>query len=194
MLTFRRHIFETPVGPMMALATDRALCALEFWKPGRMARLDARLRRWFAPYVVVDGLNAIGDQAGDWIARYFAGQQAADPPLDMRGADFELRVWTALREIPRGTTISYGEIARRVGSPSASRAVGMANGANPIAIIVPCHRVIGANGTLTGYGGGLDRKAWLLAHEGAQSLTPKARSRPGLSGTFAAAGMLPLDG
>jgi O-6-methylguanine DNA methyltransferase len=194
MLTFRRHIFETPVGPMMALATDRALCALEFWKPGRMARLDARLRRWFAPYEVVDGLNAIGDQAGDWIARYFAGQQAADPPLDMRGADFELRVWTALREIPRGTPISYGEIARRVGSPSASRAVGMANGANPIAIIVPCHRVIGANGTLTGYGGGLDRKAWLLAHEGAQSLKPKAQSRPGLSGTFAAAGMLPLDG
>ena len=186
-----RHIFDTPVGPMMVLASDRALGALEFWKPGRMARLDARLQRWFAPYEVVDDVNPIVEQTGDWIARYFAGQPAEDPPLDMRGADFELRVWAALRTIPRGTTTSYGEIARRIGAPAASRAVGMANGANPIAIIVPCHRVIGANGTLTGYGGGLDRKAWLLAHEGAYSPTPRAQS---LSGTFATAGRLPLDG
>jgi O-6-methylguanine DNA methyltransferase len=191
MLILRRHVFETPVGPMMALASDEALCALEFWKPGRMTRLDARLRRWFAPYETLDGLNAIVDQTGDWIARYFAGKPTEDPPLDMRGADFELRVWAALRTIPRGATTSYGEIARRVGSPSASRAVGMANGANPIAIIVPCHRVIGANGTLTGYGGGLDRKAWLLAHEGVQSPTPRA---PSPRETFAAAGRLPLDG
>jgi methylated-DNA-[protein]-cysteine S-methyltransferase len=178
---------------MMALASDRALCALEFWRPGRMTRLDARLRRWFAPYEIADGVTAIVDQTGDWIARYFAGQQAADPPLDMRGAEFELRVWQALRRIPRGATTSYGEIARRVGSPSASRAVGMANGANPIAIIVPCHRVIGANGMLTGYGGGLDRKAWLLAHEGAQIQSPKPRAES-LRETFAAAGRLPLDG
>ena len=83
----------------------------------------------------------------------------------MRGAPFELRVWAALRLIPPGQTVSYGEIARQIGAPGSSRAVGMANGANPIAIIVPCHRVIGSNGTLTGYGGGLDRKAWLLNHE-----------------------------
>ena len=191
MVTLFRHIFDTSVGPMMALASDRALGALEFWKPGRMARLDARLQRWFAPYEVVDDVNPIVEQTGDWIARYFAGQHAEDPPLDMRGAEFELRVWAALRTIPRGTTTSYGEIARRIGAPAASRAVGMANGANPIAIIVPCHRVIGANGTLTGYGGGLDRKAWLLAHEGAQGPTPKAQSP---SETFAAAGRLPLDG
>jgi O-6-methylguanine DNA methyltransferase len=191
MLTLSRHVFDTPVGPMMALASDRALCALEFWKPGRMTRLDARLGRWFAPYEIAGGVNAIVDETGDWIARYFAGKPAADPLLDMRGADFELRVWKALRTIPRGATISYGEIARRIGAPSASRAVGMANGANPIAIIVPCHRVIGANGTLTGYGGGLDRKAWLLAHEGVQSPKPRAES---LRETFAAAGRLPLDG
>ena len=86
-------------------------------------------------------------------------------PLDMRGAPFELRVWDALRTIPPGTTTTYGAIARTLRSPDASRAVGMANGANPIAIIVPCHRVIGANGTLTGYGGGLDKKTWLLEHE-----------------------------
>ena len=191
MLTQFRHMFDTPVGPMMALASDRALCALEFWKPGRMTRLDARLRRWFAPYEVVDERNAIVEQTGDWIARYFAGEPAEDPPLDMRGADFELRVWAALRTIPRGATTSYSEIARRIGSPAASRAVGMANGANPIAIIVPCHRVIGANGTLTGYGGGLDRKAWLLAHEGARYPTPRAQRLLEMS---EAAGRLPLDG
>jgi O-6-methylguanine DNA methyltransferase len=164
MLVFR-HTFETPVGPMMALASNEALCALEFWNPGRMARLDARLRRWFAPYVVEDGVNDLLLRTGDWLAGYFGGTPPPDPPLDMRGAPFELRVWAALRTIPHGRTASYGEIARRVGSPGASRAVGMANGSNPIAVIVPCHRVIGANGTLTGYGGGLDRKAWLLDHE-----------------------------
>ncbi len=91
----------------------------------------------------------------------------------MRGAPFEVRVWTALREIPPGTTTTYGTIAKRVQSPDASRAVGMANGANPIAIIVPCHRVIGSNGTLTGYGGGLEKKTWLLEHERAG---PRSRS------------------
>jgi methylated-DNA-[protein]-cysteine S-methyltransferase len=85
--------------------------------------------------------------------------------LDMRGAPFELRVWEALRKIPAGCTSTYGAIAKQLGSAGASRAVGLANGANPIAIIVPCHRVIGSNGTLTGYGGGLDRKQWLIDHE-----------------------------
>ena len=163
-----RRVFDTPVGPMMALATDAALCALEFWKPGRMTRLDARLRRWFPPCEVADGNNHVIAQTSEWLDAYFAGSPAADPPLDMRGAPFELRVWAALRLIPPGRTVSYGEIARQIGAPGSSRAVGMANGANPIAIIVPCHRVIGSNGTLTGYGGGLDRKAWLLNHERGQ--------------------------
>ena len=167
-----RRTFETPVGPMMALASDAALCALEFWKPGRMTRLDARLRRWFAPFEIEDGTNALTARTGEWLDRYFAGGQSDDPPLDMRGAAFELKVWAALRQIPLGQTTSYGEIARQLGAPGASRAVGMANGANPIAIIVPCHRVIGSNGTLTGYGGGLERKKWLLDHErGQRTLT-----------------------
>jgi methylated-DNA-[protein]-cysteine S-methyltransferase len=153
---------------MMALASDAALCALEFWKPGRMTRLDARLRRWFAPFEIEDGTNAVTEQTGRWLDGFFNGHPPADPPLEMRGAPFERRVWAALRLIPPGGTLSYGEIARQIGSPGASRAVGMANGANPIAIIVPCHRVIGSNGTLTGYGGGLDRKAWLLNHERGQ--------------------------
>jgi O-6-methylguanine DNA methyltransferase len=163
-----RRKFDTPVGPMMALASDDALCALEFWKPGRMTRLDARLRRFFAPFEIEDGTNAVIAQTTEWLDRYFAGDRPDDPQLDMRGAAFELKVWAALRQIPLGQTTSYGEIARQLGAPGASRAVGMANGANPIAIIVPCHRVIGSNGTLTGYGGGLDRKKWLLDHERGQ--------------------------
>lgn len=88
-------------------------------------------------------------------------------PLAPQGTAFQQRVWAALLEIPFGVTISYGELATRLGDPKASRAVGLANGRNPISLIVPCHRVIGANGNLTGYGGGLDRKEWLLRHEGA---------------------------
>lgn len=97
---------------------------------------------------------------------YFAGHlQRFDLPIKAEGTPFQQRVWAALCEIPYGETISYGELARRIGQPTASRAVGLANGQNPISIIVPCHRVIGADGTLTGYGGGLERKRWLLAHE-----------------------------
>ena len=97
---------------------------------------------------------------------YFAGSPVEfDVPLSLLGTDFQQRVWNELREIPLGETISYGELARRLGAPGASRAVGLANGRNPVSIVVPCHRVIGANGRLTGYGGGLQRKAWLLRHE-----------------------------
>jgi methylated-DNA-[protein]-cysteine S-methyltransferase len=163
-----RAVFETSVGPMLALASTDALCALEFSHPGRMTRLDARLERWFAPYQIEEGTSDILSRTRDWLRAYFDGAEPAslmDPRLDMRGGAFELRVWAALRQIPRGETTSYGEIARRIGAAGASRAVGLANAANPIAIIVPCHRVIGSNGALTGYGGGLDRKRWLLAHE-----------------------------
>jgi methylated-DNA-[protein]-cysteine S-methyltransferase len=101
------------------------------------------------------------------LAAYFSGaRKAFDVVHEAEGTHFQRRVWRALLDIPYGETISYGELARRIGNPRAVRAVGRANGANPIAVIVPCHRVIGANGTLTGYGGGLDRKAKLLALEG----------------------------
>ena len=176
-----RRSFDTPVGPMMALGSDAALCALEFSKPGRMTRLDARLRRWFAPFEIEDGTNAVLTATGEWLDRYFAGDRPEDPPLEMRGATFELKVWAALRQIRRGQTATYGDIARRLGAPGASRAVGMANGANPIAIIVPCHRVIGSNGTLTGYGGGLERKQWLLDHELGQGNLLSRNSRSDLN-------------
>jgi methylated-DNA-[protein]-cysteine S-methyltransferase len=103
------------------------------------------------------------------LAQYFAGERRDfDLPLRLAGSEFQLRVWHALTEIPYGATWSYGQLAKHVGNPNASRAVGLANGRNPISILVPCHRVIGADGSLTGYGGGLHRKQWLLAHEGLQ--------------------------
>ena len=103
------------------------------------------------------------------LSRYFdaGATDFADLPLDLRGTPFQLRVWQELRQIPRGRAISYKELARRAGSPRASRAVGQANGRNPVPIIVPCHRVIAADGSLGGYSSGLDRKRWLLRHEGA---------------------------
>ena len=120
--------------------------------------------------------NAIRDEAmvkrpRAQLQAYFAGElREFDLPLAAAGTAFQQRVWRALCDIPYGETISYGELARRIGQPTASRAVGLANGQNPISIVVPCHRVIGANGSLTGYGGGLERKRWLLAHESKGSL------------------------
>jgi O-6-methylguanine DNA methyltransferase len=163
-----RAIISTPVGDMLALASDKGLCALEFTGPTkRLTRLDARLERHFPPHEIIDRETPTLAGARLWLAGYFAGTSAeiGDLPLDMRGAAFETRVWQALTHIPPGETTSYGSIAKALGSAGASRAVGAANGANPIAIIVPCHRVIGSSGSLTGYGGGLDRKMWLLNHE-----------------------------
>ncbi len=101
------------------------------------------------------------------LAEYFAGtRRNFDLPLVLEGTDFQRRVWRELTEIPYGETWNYGQLARRIQNPNACRAVGLANGRNPIAIVVPCHRVIGADGSLTGFGGGLERKQWLLAHEG----------------------------
>jgi methylated-DNA-[protein]-cysteine S-methyltransferase len=164
-----RALLPTPLGEMLALDSGEGLCALEFTGPAmRLPRLDARLRRWFPPHEIADRDTPTIARVRAWLAGYFAGadtMSAGELALDMRGAPFERQVWSALRQIPPGETRSYGAIAAALGSPGASRAVGAANGANPIAIVVPCHRVIGASGTLTGYGGGLERKIWLLDHE-----------------------------
>ena len=142
----------------------------------RLSRLNARLAKWFPPHEIVDRETPIIARTRRWLDDYFAGASAAIDGLtfDMRGAPFELRVWEALRQIPAGATTSYGAIAKALGSPGAARAVGAANGANPIAIIVPCHRVIGSSGSLTGYGGGLDRKTWLIDHERRWRTEPQA--------------------
>jgi methylated-DNA-[protein]-cysteine S-methyltransferase len=116
----------------------------------------------------VDALTNMVDQLDE----YFAGTRTDfDLPLSLHGTDFQRRVWLELTRIPYGETISYGELARRIGRPNAMRAVGLANGRNPVSIIVPCHRVIGADGSLTGYGGGLDRKRLLLGLESDDALT-----------------------
>jgi methylated-DNA-[protein]-cysteine S-methyltransferase len=169
-----RTILPTPLGDMLALASDEGLCALEFTTvrgrargEERLTRLNARLARWFPPHEIVDRETVTIARTRGWLTAYFDGT-AADRtglPLDMRGAPFEKRVWLALQTVPPGHTTSYGAIARALNAPGASRAVGAANGANPVAIIVPCHRVIGSTGSLTGYGGGLDRKTWLIDHE-----------------------------
>lgn len=116
---------------------------------------------------------------------YFDGALDAIDPIDTatNGTPFQERVWAALRHIPAGHTLSYSQLADAIGQPRAVRAVGLANGANPVGIIVPCHRVIGANGSLTGYGGGLERKRWLLAHEGA--ITPALLDDPRATGSSA---------
>ena len=148
------HTFvESPVGPLLLVARGAELVRLHFVSgrrpvdvPAGSLEDDTRLR-------------AVREQ----LTEYFGGARTAfEIPLSLEGTAFQRRVWTALCEIPYGETISYGELARRIGQPTAVRAVGLANGSNPIAIIVPCHRVIGANGTLTGYGGGLPTKARLL--------------------------------
>ncbi len=145
-------VAASPVDELLLTGDGEALTGLRLSPHRRLDgwRRDARL---FA--------DTIGQ-----LTAYFAGELTDfDLPLAPRGTDFQLRVWAALRTIPYGQTTSYGELAAQLGNPGASRAVGLANGRNPIAIIVPCHRVIGSDGGLTGYGGGLDRKRWLLDHE-----------------------------
>jgi methylated-DNA-[protein]-cysteine S-methyltransferase len=145
---------------------DGNLRALDFsdHEP-RMRRL---LGEHYEDYVLHDGEAPAAITAA--LDEYFAGNldALADIPVATGGTAFQREVWQALRQIPAGTTLSYGQLAARVNRPNANRAVGAANGSNPVAIVVPCHRVIGANGTLTGYGGGLPRKRWLLDHERAR--------------------------
>lgn len=176
MIRLCRSSIVTPIGEMLALSSDEGLCALEFTGPmnarrplkeSRESRLERRLAKWFPPHEIVVRESATIRRARRWLGAYFDGKTAdvGDLPLDLHGADFEKRVWTQLLRIRPGETTSYGAIATKLGNAGASRAVGLANGANPIAIIVPCHRVVGTNGSLTGYGGGLDRKTWLIDHE-----------------------------
>jgi methylated-DNA-[protein]-cysteine S-methyltransferase len=154
---------DSPVGPLTLAVRDARLCMLRFGHDTETAA--AVLRRWYpeSALLVGNGSSAMAAR----LDAYFAGQTAAlnEIPVEMNGTPFQRRVWEALRAIPAGTTVSYGEVARRIDAPSAVRAVGAANGANPVAIVVPCHRVIGGSGRLTGYGGGLERKQWLLRHE-----------------------------
>ena len=163
-----KQSLPTPLGPMLAVASDLGLCGLEFDIPERATRLWSRLRRWRAGTEVADGHAPVFDAARKWLDAYFssAAGGAASVTLDLRGTEFERAVWREIQEVAVGHTTTYGEIATRLEHRDASRAVGAAVGANPVSLIVPCHRVIGLDGGLTGYGGGLPRKEWLLRHEG----------------------------
>jgi methylated-DNA-[protein]-cysteine S-methyltransferase len=157
---------ETPIGvALLAVDEDGWLRAFDWDDYGdRQAKLLSRYARG-----VSSETGAAPAATRKAITAYFGGELAALETIPWRtgGTDFQLSCWQALCAIPAGTTASYGEQAVKIGRPSAVRAVGLANGANPVGVVVPCHRVIGRNGTLTGYGGGLWRKRWLLRHEGA---------------------------
>jgi len=143
---------DSPIGELLLVGDGDELSAL-YMQAGRRKRIDPSWARSDEPFATVV----------EQLAEYFDGRrQEFDVPLAPQGQPFQLQAWKALRDIPYGETITYGEQARRIGHPDAARAVGAANGQNPIAVIVPCHRVIGANGSLTGFGGGLERKRLLL--------------------------------
>ena len=145
-------LLPSPLGELTICADDSGITAVAF--PGEIACRD------------VANPNALVRKAVAQLQEYFASRRSAfDLPLHAGGTSFQRAVWQALRAVPYGATASYGDIAVAIGNPRASRAVGLANGRNPIAILVPCHRIIGRDGTLTGYGGGLHRKRWLLDHE-----------------------------
>jgi methylated-DNA-[protein]-cysteine S-methyltransferase len=157
---------DTPIGELLVVADQDGNLRATGWvdyeqEMDRLLRLHYGHNRFrLEPIRNPGGLTSA-------MSRYFAGDVRAIDALPVRtaGTDFQREVWHALREIPCGTTISYGTLAQRIGRPSAVRAVGLANGSNPIGVVVPCHRVIGSNGQLTGYGGGIERKRWLLKHE-----------------------------
>lgn len=150
--------YESPIQSLRLVSDGRSLLGLYMMseKHGLTPPSDWLEDETVAPFL----------ETKQQLTAYFAGSLTEfDLPLQMSGTPFQQQVWQALKIIPYGTTLSYGELAQQIGQPTASRAVGLSNGRNPVSIVVPCHRVIGANGKLTGYGGGLERKQWLLDHE-----------------------------
>jgi len=159
-------LVPSPLGALLLRASETGLTGLEF-ETGRHLPGEG------LPAAESDRAGQILGQAQAQLEEYFAGRRTRFAlPLDLHGTPFQVQVWNALVEIPYGTTVSYGALARQIGRPAAVRAVGAANGRNPVAIVVPCHRVIGANGDLTGFGGGIERKRWLLQHEGVSPELP----------------------
>lgn len=164
MQIFFRDTIQTPIGRLSIVSDEQCRLKIVLWDSGGCVErlLGGSIT---GAYRVVEAADNGGFSTK--LQQYFAGALNAIEhlPVAPEGTLFQRRVWDALLQIPSGTTTSYGKLAARIGTPAASRAVGLANGSNPISVVVPCHRVIGANGSLTGYGGGLERKAWLLRHE-----------------------------
>ena len=167
-------IFESPLGPITLLAEDDRLCGLFFLAEHRHAPTEDR---WGDR---TPGARALAEVA-DQLDAYFAGERTTfDLPLALRGTPFQQQVWTELQQIPHGTTVSYAQLADRIGRPNAVRAVGAANGRNPVSIVIPCHRVVGTDGSLTGYGGGTPRKQALLTLESAKPAKIPEPTLPGV--------------
>jgi methylated-DNA-[protein]-cysteine S-methyltransferase len=166
---------NTPIGQITIITDEHHLCALDF--ADYEARMMALLARRYASIELVPESNPSGTT--ERLQAYLAGDLTSlqEIPVHMGGTPFQQQIWAKLREIPIGETWTYGRLASEIGKPTASRAVGMANSLNPIAIVVPCHRVIGANGQLTGYAGGIDRKRWLLQHEGCDGFSDRTFDR-----------------
>ena len=165
-MTRRHTVLDSPLGPLTVVAEDDHLCGL-YVEQGLAKALE---RRAVIGPAVRPGDDPVLAAVTDQLRAYFARELTEfDVPLAASGTPFQQRVWEALRRIPYGETRSYGQLAAEIGSPAASRAVGAANGRNPVSIVVPCHRVIGSTGRLTGYAGGLSTKELLLAHERAAS-------------------------
>ncbi|HTT99606.1 MAG TPA: methylated-DNA--[protein]-cysteine S-methyltransferase [Rhizomicrobium sp.] len=154
----------TPLGEGVLISDQEGALRLFYWEDPTH-RWEAALRRRYGKVMLKERKNAFGHAKA--LKKYFDGDIAAVDEMNVafNGTPFQNKVWNALRKISGGTTTSYGALAKKIGKPDAVRAVGLANGQNPISLIVPCHRVIGSNGALTGYGGGLPRKRWLLDHE-----------------------------
>lgn len=162
----------TPLRPMLAVSSERGICLLEFLDRRALATALRDLRRRFG-VSIVPGSGEHLDRLRTELAEYFGGaRRRFEVPLDLGGTAFQCRVWSRLQEIPFGGTVSYLRVAKDVGRVEAVRAVGHANGQNPVAIVVPCHRVVRTDGSLCGYGGGLWRKRWLLQHEREALLRP----------------------
>jgi methylated-DNA-[protein]-cysteine S-methyltransferase len=164
------NTIQTPIGQVVLVVENQNLCFVDF--EGNEQRMKQLLEKRFGRYQLEQAKNPFGYSTK--LEAYFTGDLSAvdDIPVSTGGTEFQQKVWLELREIPTGETRSYGAMAAKLGQPTASRAVGMTNGLNPISIVLPCHRVIAASGTLTGYAGGLERKKWLLEHEGVKLQKP----------------------
>lgn len=182
-LAYHMMSAPSPIGLLFLARTAKGLRYLEFMDRKSLKRMIAKHQpndpeaTWEPSLLELKGMT-------EQLEAYFLGTlHEFEVPLDPVGSEFQVKVWDALRQIPFGETRTYGDVARAVGQPKATRAVGLANHDNPLAIVIPCHRVIGANGSLTGYGGGVNRKRWLLEHEARHS---KSSGKQG--DLFAAAG------
>lgn len=175
-MELRLDEIESPIGTMTLVADSEALCALDFadCRARMVSLLEARYGRL--------RLTTATDPCGyaSRLRAYLGGELDAldDIPVETGGTSFQRRVWSALRDIAPGTTVSYRQLGSSIGRPTAARAVGMATSRNPVALVVPCHRVVGADGSLTGYGGGVERKRWLLRHEGVELQSEISQNKP----------------